>query len=159
MKGRFAMLPATTYRVSENTDTEVNQRIQRQTEHNVAHFADLGERAINRRLAELDHEWDIERCLETMASTFTLTGLGLAITISRKWLALPVLVQSFFLQHALQGWCPPIPLLRRLGVRTATEIEEERFALKALRGDFDSLADATAYDGNRGDEAIAAARK
>ena len=121
------MLPATTYRVSENTDATVNERIQRQTERNVAHFASLGERAINRRLAELDREWDIERCLEAMASTFSLTGLGLAITVSRKWLALPIFVQSFFLQHALQGWCPPIPLLRRLGVRTASEIEEERF--------------------------------
>ena len=153
------MLPATTYRVTENTDATVNERIQRQTERNVAHFADLGERAINRRLAELDREWDIERCLEAMASTFSLTGLGLAVTVSRKWLALPIFVQSFFLQHALQGWCPPIPPLRRLGVRTASEIEEERFALKALRGDFDTLADATAYDGNRGAEALAAARK
>jgi len=153
------MLPATTYRVSENTDAAINERIQRQTERNVAQIATQGERAINRRLAELDHEWDIERCLEAMASTFSLTGLGLAITVSRKWLALPIVVQSFFLQHALQGWCPPIPILRRLGVRTASEIEEERFALKALRGDFDTLANTAAYDGNRGAEALAAARK
>jgi hypothetical protein len=45
----------------------------------------------------------------------------------------------FFGQHALQGWCLPVPLLRRLGVRTQREIERERFALKALRGDFDSV--------------------
>jgi len=31
---------------------------------------------------------------------------------------------------------PPVPLLRRLGVRTASEIEAERYALKAVRGDF-----------------------
>jgi hypothetical protein len=43
---------------------------------------------------------------------------------------------GFLLQHAVQGWCPPLPLLRRLGVRTADEINEERYALKALRGDF-----------------------
>jgi len=65
------MLPATTYRVSENTDAAINERIQRQTERNVAQIATQGERAINRRLAELDHEWDIERCLEAMASTFS----------------------------------------------------------------------------------------
>jgi hypothetical protein len=45
------------------------------------------------------------------------------------------------LQHAVQGWCPPIPILRRLGFRTADEINRERYALKALRGDFDSIAD------------------
>jgi hypothetical protein len=133
------MLPATTFRVTENTDSAINERIRRQTENNVARYASLGVRAINRRLAELDREWDIERCVELMSSTVSLTGLGLAITSSRKWLALPILVQSFFLQHALQGWCPPIPMLRRLGVRTAAEIAEERYALKAVRGDFDDL--------------------
>ncbi|HET9942578.1 MAG TPA: hypothetical protein VFR05_04515, partial [Terriglobia bacterium] len=40
------------------------------------------------------------------------------------------------LQHAVQGWCPPVPLFRRLGIRTQREIDEERYALKAMRGDF-----------------------
>jgi hypothetical protein len=39
-------------------------------------------------------------------------------------------------EHAVQGWCPPIPMLRRLGFRTSFEIEEERQALKAIRGDY-----------------------
>jgi hypothetical protein len=30
----------------------------------------------------------------------------------------------------VQGWCPPIPILRRLAFRTTYEIEEERQALK-----------------------------
>jgi hypothetical protein len=46
---------------------------------------------------------------------------------------------TFFAQHALQGWCPPLPILRRHGVRAAREIERERYAIKALRGDFDSI--------------------
>jgi hypothetical protein len=45
-------------------------------------------------------------------------------------------VTAFLFQHAVQGWCPPVPILRRLGFRTVTEIEQERHALKALRGDF-----------------------
>jgi len=44
-------------------------------------------------------------------------------------------VQSFYLQHSIRGWCPPLPLLRRLGYRTPMEIEQERAALKALRED------------------------
>ena len=50
---------------------------------------------------------------------------------SRRWLWLPGFVTAFLFQHAVQGWCPPVPLLRRLGVRTAREIELERSALKA----------------------------
>lgn len=64
----------------------------------------------------------------------------LAITVDRKWLALPAAVAGFLMQHALQGWCPPIELFRRLGVRTAGEIARERYALKALRGDFASVS-------------------
>ncbi len=48
-------------------------------------------------------------------------------------------VSSFLLIHALQGWCPPLPVLRRLGFGTASEIDYERYALKALRGDFSNL--------------------
>lgn len=134
------MFPATTRRVSVNTSEEVNRRIRNATQASVACAAAGGRRAIDRRLCDLDEEWDIERCVETMAPTLTLVGIGLGLTRHRAWFALPVIVQGFFLQHALQGWCPPIPLLRQLGVRTLDEIEEERFALKTLRGDFHNIA-------------------
>jgi hypothetical protein len=42
-------------------------------------------------------------------------------------------------QHAIRGWCPPVPLFRRLGVRTQREIGREIVALKTLRGDFDDV--------------------
>jgi hypothetical protein len=137
------MLPTTTQRVSQNTSDSINERIRRQTEANVARYAAAGPHAIDRRLGELDGEWDIERYLETMAPSFTLLGMTLGLTVSRKWFTLPFIVQTFFLQHALQGWCPPIPILRRLGVRTTKEIEEERYALKAERGDFQSMSGRT----------------
>jgi hypothetical protein len=34
-----------------------------------------------------------------------------------------------------------VPVFRRLGVRTRQEIEREKYALKALRGDFDGVAE------------------
>jgi len=52
------------------------------------------------------------------------------------WLILPAAVTAFLFQHAIQGWCPPVPILRRLGFRTSDEINKERYALKAVRGDF-----------------------
>ena len=46
------------------------------------------------------------------------------------------------LLHATHGWYPLLPLLRRLVVRTRDEIDRERFALKALRGDFEGVRSA-----------------
>ena len=47
------------------------------------------------------------------------------------WGAL-MLVGAAILAHAVSGWYPLLPVLRRLGVRTAREIEEERRALASL---------------------------
>lgn len=81
----------------------------------------------------------MERLLQANASTLAMAGVLLGAKVDRRFLLLPAAVFSFFGQHALQGWCPPIPLFRRMGVRTRREIERERHALKALRGDFDAI--------------------
>jgi len=104
----------------------------------IRHFA-ANPAQIRQRLRELDEEWDIERAIEANASSLALAGVALGATGDRRWLLLPALVTGFLLQHAVQGWCPPVPVLRRLGFRTAYEIEEERTALKALRGDFKEM--------------------
>jgi hypothetical protein len=105
-------------------------------EQRVARYRAASADAITRRLKELDHEWDTERTLEANAATLSLAGCVLAATVDRRWIALPIAVTGFLLQHAVQGWCPPLPVLRRMGYRTMREIDEERMALKALRGDF-----------------------
>jgi hypothetical protein len=61
--------------------------------------------------------------------------------VNRRWFALPAIVATFLLQHAVQGWCPPLSVFRRLGFRTAAEIDHERYALKAIRGDFAQIGD------------------
>jgi hypothetical protein len=124
------MIATTAHRVSSNTRPDINAWIWHQTEEHMREVAAGGREAIERRLQELDEEWDVERYVETMAPTFTLLGLTLGLTRDRRWLLLPFVVQTFFLQHALQGWCPPIPVLRGLGIRTTQEIERERCCLK-----------------------------
>ena len=133
------MLPATTYRVARQTPDHINERIRRQTEDNVARYSSAGPDAVRKRLLELDHEWDMERSLQANAAGVSLIGLGLGAFVNKKWFALPMFVAVFLMQHALHGWCPPVPVLRRLGIRTAAEIEWERYALKSLRGDFRDL--------------------
>jgi len=151
------MLPSTASRVAENTPAELNRRIRRQTEANLAYFAEHPDE-IEDRLIELDEEWDIERVLEANASGLALTGVVLGSLVDRRFLLLPAAVTGFLLQHALQGWCPPIPLLRRIGIRTAGEIDEERFALKLLRGDFKGVAQPNGSARTRARQALEAAR-
>lgn len=145
------MPPATADRVPQHTAAHLNARIEEDIEASVAYYAGRPDE-IGRRLGELDREWDIERTLEANAAGVSLFGLLLAVTVDRKWLLLPAGVAGFLMQHALQGWCPPIELFRRLGVRTAGEIARERYALKALRGDFAGVA------GSPGERAQAALR-
>lgn len=128
-------IPTTTERVPKNTAEWHNRRIQREMEMRIWYFAQNPDR-IDERLKELDEEWDIERTLETNAASLALAGTILGMLGARKFFLLPAVVTGFLLQHGLQGWCPPVPLFRKMGIRTQTEIEAERYALKALRGDF-----------------------
>lgn len=134
-----AALPATTTRVERHTAPEVNREIRERTAERLTQFAREPAARPDHRLHELDAEWDVERVLEANASTLALTGVVLGALVDRRFLALPAAVLGFLALHALQGWCPPIPVIRRMGVRTAREIERERHALKALRGDYDDL--------------------
>jgi len=117
-------------RVRSSTASHVNEEIDHQTDINIYRYKGKSRAEILERIQMLDKEWDIERLLEVNASTLALTGLILGLTKNRKWLFLPGIVLPFLLQHGLQGWCPPLPLLRRLGIRTRGEIDREKYALK-----------------------------
>ncbi|MCA9259957.1 MAG: DUF2892 domain-containing protein [Planctomycetales bacterium] len=125
------LLPTTVERVPKHTDPEVNDHIRSVTQENVDRYANASQSAVERRVTELNAEWDIERTLEANAATIILMGLGLGRFVDRRFYLLPAAVAGFLLQHALQGWCPPLPVFRRLGVRTQPEIEAERHALLA----------------------------
>jgi len=133
-------LPATDRRVIRSTSARHNASIADRTRAAVTRAARQPSR-IDGRLADLEREWDMERTLEANAALVGLAGIAAAATAGdRRLLWIPAAVSGFLLMHALQGWCPPVPLFRRLGVRAAAEIHAERTALKALRGDFAGLA-------------------
>jgi hypothetical protein len=131
-----AAWPSTDERVPRATRASVNDRIQARTLHDVSRFIGADPVFIDERIVQLHREWDIERTLEANAATVSLVGLGLGLFVDRRFFLLPAVVAAFLLQHALQGWCPPLPVLRRLGLRTSAEIHDEIIALRILRGDF-----------------------
>lgn len=125
-------------RVRKNTTSEQNSAIDELTIKNIKKHSGSKE-TIARRIRELEKEWSIERWLELNMSIISGIGLILAITIDYNWLVLPAVVLLFFIQHALQGWCPPLPVFRAFKVRTRSEIDKEKYALKAIRGDFKEI--------------------
>jgi len=143
-------------RVPPTTEEEIDRRIQAEIERTVRWHASNPQH-IAKRLCELDAEWDVERAIHANASTLAFAGILLGARGSRSWLLLSALATAFLLQHALRGWCPPVPVLRQLGFRTAREIERERQALKALRGDFAEVH-AGPEPGTRAQSALRAAQ-
>lgn len=131
------MLSSTTERVSGHTADAVNRRIGRETEERVAHFAAHPDR-IGSRLHEL---------------TASGTSSGPLRRTPPRW-RLPA---SCWGRPSISvGWhCPPLPIPQRPGFRTASEIEQERQALKALRGDFATVQQA----GDKAAAALQAARR
>ena len=126
-------------RVRANTSQDVNRQIDQQISAGVDQYARKSSAEISQRIRELEREWDVERVLEMNASALAFSGLLMGVVHDRKWLLVPAIVLPFLFQHAVQGWCPPLPALRRLGVRTREEIDREKYALKALRGDFEDV--------------------
>lgn len=144
-------------RVRANTPPEINQAIDTEIAATVRFYAGKTDYEITKRIKELDLEWDIERYLEANAAIFTFIGAALGLKKNQNWFVLPLIVSIFLLQHAVQGWCPPLSIFRRLGIRTRREIEVEKYAMKTLRGDFDEIS--TQYsDINRAKEVISESR-
>ena len=126
-------------RVKEATPSSINEEIETKMWRRVAQYSNKSSEELTVRIQELEKEWDIERYLGVNMSIVALTGLAAASMSHKRWLLLPGIVLSFFLQHSIQGWCPPLPLLRHFNIRTMKEIEQEKYALKLMRGDFDNL--------------------
>ena len=133
-------------RVRAHSNRLQNQRIDAQTRECLERHAAADREAISRHIDTLDREWDVERYLQMNAGIVSLSGLVLGAMVSRRFLVLPAVVFGFFFQHATQGWCPPLPVFRKIGVRTRREINQEKYALKALRGDFEQMPPATPID-------------
>ncbi len=124
-------------RVRNNTSDRVNATIDQKILDRLQEYVSQSPEKLSERIQELEREWDTERVLEANASTLAFVGLLLGIFVNHNWFWLTGIVLPFLWQHAIQGWCLPIPIIRRLGVRTRNEIDQEKYALKALRGDFE----------------------
>jgi hypothetical protein len=139
------MIPSTAHRVHRNTHDRLNEEVDRRIRESLEQHVEAHPEIVERRLAELDREWDTDRAMEATYSAAFLTGVGLSCLNSR-WRVLSIAAAASLLSHALFGWDPLLPLYRRWRFRTSTEIDYERYALKTVRGDFRHLTHFASQD-------------
>lgn len=126
--------------VRKNSSPLVNNSIDQEIAQHVNDMSNKSPEDINTRIRQLEEEWDVERNIEVIAPSLILGGLALGAFINKKWLVLPGIAAAFLLQHGIQGWSLPVPLLRFFKVRTKNEIDRKKYALKALKGDFEKTS-------------------
>ena len=123
-------------RIRRYTSPAMLQKIDQQIEHSVAYYASQPDEVIGERIRELQQEWSIDRLRQANTAGMGLLGAILGLFVSRKWAILTIAGFGFLACPAAD---PRIALLRRLGLRTRSEIDRELYALKAARGDFKNL--------------------
>jgi hypothetical protein len=128
---------STATRVSDATASSANSVLRQQMQARVDRIRE-GDWT-KARLRELRREWDFERAIEAEAPAVILSGVLLSIFLDRRFAGLSAFAASALLLHNVHGWYPLLPMLRRLGLRTAREIADEAFDLKLSRGDFGDL--------------------
>lgn len=107
-------------------------------EQRLACLADAGPQAIDDRLAELDREWTAGRMTKAAMGVAVVCGLALAFA-NPWWLLLPAVAGLFLLSY-LFGRTSILGLFfQSLGFRSGFEVDNEKMALKVLRGDFKHL--------------------
>jgi hypothetical protein len=125
----------------------MKEQVHDETSERLARLEYANPHDLTYRLVELDQEWDVERILQFGFSGIVLGGITLSKLSNKKWIVFPCLAAGFLMQQLVAGWCPPFLVLRRLGFRTAAEINRERMALKIMRGDFAHLGVASGQAG------------
>jgi hypothetical protein len=115
----------------ENTESK--------TKDNIRYFSSLGREGLGDRINSLNEEWDAERFVGVSLTGLGLFGLVTGFAGSRLgrmlvWTAMPLL-----LMHALGKLRLTEGIFRSMGFRSRREIEAEKYALKALRGDFQGV--------------------
>lgn len=105
----------------------------------LARIAEQGPTAIEERLRELDREWTSGRLVKATCGVLMLVSLALTAFVSPWWLILGAATGVVLLPYLFQsrGWLAHV--FTGCGFRSGAQVEDERIALRVLRGDFRDL--------------------
>jgi hypothetical protein len=105
----------------------------------VRFYGSLGQQAVSDRLLALEDEPDQETVATLAIAGSGILALAFGLLGSRLWRLLAWMALPLIFAHARGSLSAPCEFLKTLGLRSRKEIQEEKFALKALRGDFRDL--------------------
>lgn len=129
----------------------------------VRFYGSLGPAALSERLRALDEEPDLETVTSLALAGAGTAGLIFGFLGSRLWRLLAWISLPLLFEHARGNLQAPAHFLKSLGLRSRREIQDERNALKSLRGDFQhvkpkSRDTAPFEDSGDSDQALSAVR-
>jgi len=105
----------------------------------LAKLANAGAEAIDARLAELEGECTAGRIAKGILAVAVLVGAVLTASVDWWWIVLPAVAGLLLFQYLFARTSLIVRAIHGLGFRTRGEVEQEKFALRALRGDFRTL--------------------
>jgi hypothetical protein len=126
---------------SEPIDSETR------TWDNVRYYSSLGKDGLTERIHALDAEWDAEKSVVVGLAGAGMAFLALGLVGTRFWRLLAWGTLPLIFMAGQDKWRPSQGILKTLGLRTRREIHEEKYALKALRGDFRNVEVSTGSEG------------
>ncbi len=121
------------------TSTNLPRAQQAELENRLAECAEAGVDGINARLAKIEREWSSGRIAKATTGIAIVIGFALAALHDPLWLLLPAIAGAFMLQHIFIRSSILTEGFQALGWRSGHAIENERFGLRTLRGDFRHL--------------------
>ena len=92
---------------------------------------------LQKNLRQLNLAWGFERIGLPLSVVFISGAVG--FLLKRRFAAASLFALGFFLQQILKKQQPLSPPLRNLGVGDRNELELERYAMKAQRGDLGKI--------------------
>jgi hypothetical protein len=128
-------------------ETTERDSSQSKTWDNVRFYGSLGREGLSERIRSLDEEWDAEKFVTLALSGAGLLGLIMGLLGSRLWRVLTWVSLPLLFLAGQEKWRPSEGVLKSLGLRSRREIYEEKYALKALRGDFQNVDSASGSEG------------
>lgn len=108
-------------------------------EKRLACLADAGPQAIADRLDEIEKEWSAGRMTKATIGVLIVVGVVLAAFVSPWCLIIPAVGGLLLLQYLFSRISWLGMAFREMGFRSGADIDQEKFALRALRGDFRNL--------------------
>jgi len=102
-------------------------------------IAERGPLAVNQRLTELEREWTAGRMVKATTGLMLVVGIACGGFLHPYWLLLTALAGAVLMQYLFFRRSSLGQLFHWSGFRSGADIEDERLALRVLRGDFRDL--------------------